>query len=236
MKSLSGHLHMVPLAAALALLIPTAGRAQGFEEARIYIEYNETANDLGFHVSLDGEDWTDLKIFDPTGKKIFDVSAGGGYKNLGLTELFFEGAEPNLAEFPLEELLALFPEGEYRFVGKTVDNEQLESTAVLSHAVPDGPVVSSEVAEGGTIRISWQPVTGPAEILPGGSIDITGYQVIVGSFQVTVPASATAVTVPAEVLPVPARWYPCLRGTFHRRERQSDHHGRLLCEIVVTLR
>ena len=67
---------------------------------------------LGFHVSLDGEDWTDLKIFDPTGKKIFDVSAGGGYKNLGLTELFFEGAEPNLAEFPLEELLALFPEGE----------------------------------------------------------------------------------------------------------------------------
>ena len=79
-----------------------------------------------------------------------------------------------------------------------MDNEQLESTAVLSHAVPDGPVVSSEVAEGGTIRISWQPVTGPAEILPGGSIDITGYQVIVGSFQVTVPASATAVTVPAE--------------------------------------
>ena len=69
MKSLSGHLHMVPLAAALALLIPTAGRAQGFEEARIYIEYNETANNLGFHVSLDGEDWTDLKIFDPTGKK-----------------------------------------------------------------------------------------------------------------------------------------------------------------------
>ena len=79
-----------------------------------------------------------------------------------------------------------------------MDNEHLESTAVLSHAVPDGPVVSSQAAPGGTIRITWQPVTGPSEILPGGSIDITGYQVIVGSFQVTVPASATGVTVPAE--------------------------------------
>jgi hypothetical protein len=198
MRSLTRHLHIVLLAAVLALLIPRAGYGQGFEEARIYIEYNETANDLGFHVSLDGEDWTDLKIFDPTGKKIFDVSASGGYKDLGLTELFFEGAEPNLAEFPLEELLELFPEGEYRFVGKTVDNEHLESTAVLSHAVPDGPVVSTEAAEAGTIRITWQPVTGPAEILPGRNIDITGYQVIVGSFQFTVPASATGVTVPAE--------------------------------------
>jgi hypothetical protein len=196
-KSFSRHLHSVLLAAALALLIPTAGHAQEFEEARIYIEYNESANDLGFHVSLDGEDWTDLKIFDPTGKKIFDVSASGGYRNLGLTELFFEAAEPNLSEFPLEELLELFPEGEYRFVGKTVDNEKLESIAVLSHDVPDGPVVATQ-AEGGTIRITWQPVTGPAEILPDGSIDITGYQVIVGSFQVTVPASATGVTVPAE--------------------------------------
>jgi len=77
MRSLTRHLHIVLLAAVLALLIPRAGYGQGFEEARIYIEYNETANDLGFHVSLDGEDWTDLKIFDPTGKKIFDVSASG---------------------------------------------------------------------------------------------------------------------------------------------------------------
>jgi hypothetical protein len=198
MRSLIRQLHIVLPAAVLGLLIPAAAYGQGFEEARIYIEYNETANDLGFHVSLDGEDWTDLKIFDPRGKKIFDVSASGGYKNLGLTELFFEGAEPNLSEFPLEELLELFPEGEYRFVGKTVDNEHLESTAVLSHVVPDGPVVSTQAALGGTIRITWQPVTGPAEILPDRNIEITGYQVIVGSFQVTVPASATGVTVPAE--------------------------------------
>ena len=95
------------MSAALTLLVPTSARAQEFEEARIYIEYNESANDLGFHVSLDGEDWTDLKIIDPTGTKIFDVSGSGGYKRLGLTELFFEGAEPNLSEFPLQAARAV---------------------------------------------------------------------------------------------------------------------------------
>jgi hypothetical protein len=188
------------MCATLAQLAPAIAQAQQFEEARIYIEYNESANDLGFHVSLDGEDWTDLKIFDPAGKKIVDVSASGGYRDLGLTELFFEGAEPSLAEFPLDELLALFPEGEYRVVGKTVDNEKLESTAVLSHDVPAGPVVFTQpvTCDGGTLQIRWQPVTTPATILPGGSIQVTGQQVIVGSFQVTVPASTTSVTVPPE--------------------------------------
>lgn len=189
------------LAAMVALGVGAPGRAQEFDVARIYIEYNESGNDLGFHVFLDGEDWTDLTIYDPTGTKIFDVSAKGGFKDLGLTELFFEGAEPNLDEFPLEELLALFPEGEYTFIGKTVDGERLVSTATLFHDVPAGPAVSTATApacSGDTLVVSWEPVTGPAAILPDGDIDIVGYQVIVGSFQVTLPASATQVTVPEE--------------------------------------
>ena len=184
--------------ATLGLAAP--GLAQEFDIARIYIEYNESGNDLGFHVTLDGEDWTDLKIYDPTGTKIFDLSAKGGYKNLGLTELFFEGAEPNLDEFPLEELLALFPEGEYTFIGKTVDNEKLVSTATLSHDVPAGPssLSTSPSDCGNTIDVTWGAVTGPAEILPDGDINVVGYQVIVGSFQVTVPESVTSVTVPEQ--------------------------------------
>ena len=189
------------LAAMVALGLGAAGRAQEFDIARIFIEYNESGNDLGFHVFLDGEDWTDLKIYDPAGTKIVDLTAKGGYKDLGLTELFFEGAEPNLDEFPLDELLALFPEGEYTFIGKTVDGERLISTATLSHDVPAGPVVSTATApacSGDTLVVSWEPVTGPAAILPDGEITIVGYQVIVGSFQVTLPASATQVTVPEE--------------------------------------
>src|SRR4030095_14665882 len=86
------------------------------EESRIYIEYNSTANALVFPVSLAGEDWTSLKITNPARRKIFQVEGRGPYK-LGLTELFFEGAEPSLDEFPLEDLLALFPEGPYKFSG-----------------------------------------------------------------------------------------------------------------------
>jgi hypothetical protein len=188
------------LLGAVALVLGTPARADEFSIARIYIEYNESGNDLGFHVTLDGEDWTRLQIYDPNGTKIADFTAKGGYKNLGLTELFFEGAEPNLAEFPLEDLLALFPEGEYTFIGKTVDGGQLISTATLSHNVPAGPSpLSTAAAEcGDTIVISWPAVEDPAAILPDGDITVVEYQVIVEKFQVTVPASITSVTVPEE--------------------------------------
>ncbi len=186
---------------ALGLGVPAMAQpADTFKIARFYIEYNQSANDLGFHVTLDGDDWTSLRIYDPTGTKIFDVSAKGGYKNLGLTELFFEGAEPNLDDFPLAELLALFPEGEYTFIGKTTDNKQLVSTAFLSHDVPNGPVLSTapSTACPGTIAISWPPVTSPAPILPNGTVNIVAYQVIVGPMLITVPASVTSLTIPPE--------------------------------------
>ena len=82
------------------------------EISRIYWEYNSSANDLGVHVSLDGEDWRKLKIINPAGRTIFEVEGHGPYRLLGMTELFFEGAEPNLDDFPLENLLARFPEGD----------------------------------------------------------------------------------------------------------------------------
>jgi hypothetical protein len=179
--------------------VPAQPEQVELEIARIFIEYNFSGNDLGFHVFLDGEDWTDLKISDPTGTKIFDVSGKGGYANFGLTELFFEGAEPNLSDVPVADLLALFPEGEYTFIGKTVDNQKIVGAATLTHNVPDAPTVSTQAAAcGNTIDITWTPVNGPAAILPGGTVEIVGYQVIVGSFQVTVPANVTSVTVPQQ--------------------------------------
>jgi hypothetical protein len=179
--------------------VPAQPEQVELEIARIFIEYNFSGNDLGFHVFLDGEDWTDLKISDPTGTKIFDVSGKGGYANFGLTELFFEGAEPNLSDVPVADLLALFPEGEYTFIGKTADNQKIVGAATLTHNVPDAPTVSTQAAAcGNTIDITWTPVNGPAAILPGGTVEIVGYQVIVGSFQVTVPANVTSVTVPEQ--------------------------------------
>lgn len=43
--------------------------------------------------------------------------------------------------------------------------------------------------------IKWDPVTGPQKGFPDRETTIAGYQIIVGSFEVTLPASATEVTV-----------------------------------------
>lgn len=180
-----------------ALGLSAAVQAQEFSIARIYIEYNATAEDLGFHVSLDGENWNRFRIVHPNGTTIFDVEGRGAYGQLGMTELFFEGAEPALADFPLANLLALMPEGTYNFIGRTVDGRTLMSNPTLSHAVPAGPVVSAKVDDG-DVQIRWRRVTAPPPGFPNRPIQIVGYQVIVGSFQVTLPASSTKVNLPKE--------------------------------------
>lgn len=190
-------------AMAALLLIAAAGGEEApeeipLEEARIYWEFNSTDDDLGVHVFLDGEDWRKIKIKNPNGKTIFEVKGKGPYKDLGLTELFYEGAEPALSEVPLEDLLELFPEGDYEFSGKYVEGEKVTGTWAFTHAVPAGPVVDSTVSAGPSVEISWELVTDSAPGFPDLPIDITGYQVIVGSFQVTLPDTATSVTVPPE--------------------------------------
>jgi hypothetical protein len=192
-----------PLIAVLLLavvlgLAPPARAAQ-FPEARIFIEYNSTDNDLGFHVSLDAEDWRKVTISNPGGITIFQVEGKGAFGDLGMSELFTEGAEPTLSEVPLQVLFARMPEGRYTFRGVTVNGRSLLSRATLSHAVPAGPEVSV-IASGDDVVIRWEPVTGPPPGFPNRAITIVGYQVIVGSFQITLPASSTSMELPDELI------------------------------------
>ena len=166
--------------------------------ARIFWEFNSSANDLGVHVFLDGEDWKFLRIKNPNNNVIFQVKGSGPYQELGMTELFFEGAEPSLDEVPLQDLLAMFPEGEYDFEGRTVDGEVIEGDAIFSHAIPDGPDVSATVVSPDLLEISWSPVVAPPPGFPAELIQVVEFQVIVESFQVTVPASVLSVTVPPQ--------------------------------------
>ena len=174
-------------------------RVVSFSIAKVFFEYNSTPNDLGVHVFLDGEDWRELRIVNPNGRTIFEVEGHGPYRDLGMTELFFEGAEPNLADVPLEELLAKFPAGGYRLIGRTVDGSRIVATATLTHAIPAGPSnLAAALTPPNTLVISWDAVTGPPAGFPAEPITIVGYQVIVGAFQVTVPATTLSVTVPPE--------------------------------------
>jgi hypothetical protein len=69
--------------------------------------------------------------------------------------------------------------------------------AMLTHAVPAGPDVSASddmVGSGNALTIRWSPVTEVATdpaggVFPDRDIVVVAYQVIVGSFQVTVPAT-----------------------------------------------
>ena len=209
MPNLNNWTHMRTLyvfSVAMVALVLSAGAPEAAAKkntiplaiAKIFFEYNSSASvfgDLGVHIFLDGEDWKEIKIVNPEGRTIFEVEGKGPYKELGMTELFFEGAEPDLADVPLNELLEKFPNGEYKFIGKTVDGERIEGTATLSHAIPDGPFNVLAVLNGNSLVISWDAPTGSLTSLP---INIVGYQVIVGAFQVTVPANIPC-TIPASL-------------------------------------
>jgi hypothetical protein len=195
----------------LALTAPTLW-AIPFSQTKIIIEVNATAGDAGIQIFVDAPGWTQLEVFDPNGEKIFDSSGSGSVGLQGVTELFFESAEPSFEDLPLDELFLRFPRGLYTFVGVTDDGQTLRGKATLTHYIPDGPVIVSP-AEGEELDstlpvvIGWEPVQSP---FPGTDpgFRIVGYQVIVERvkpqplrvFSVNLPATATEVTVSPEFI------------------------------------
>ena len=177
-----------------------------FSDARLRIEVNATDGDSGLHALLDAKGWKYVKIYDPKGKLVFHVAGGGSVKKTGLTELFFESAEPGFEELPLEDFLKRFPAGQYRCIGETINGDKLLSFATLTHALPDGPVLLSpaegSVQDPNNTVVSWAPVPDPA-----GS-RIVRYEVLVtedGSvpkrvLSAVVPATRTSMTIPSAFL------------------------------------
>jgi hypothetical protein len=164
-----------------------------FGAAEIFIEYNSSANDAGIQVFLDAEDWKRVDILDGQGKNILDIQAGGSMKELGLTELRFEGAEPGPTE-----VFDVFAAGEYTFRGVTIDREQLVGSATLSHDLPPAPVFSpsnGEVVDPDNVVVTWAAIAG-----------VESYQVIVESdanslvLEISLAPGATSMHVPPTFL------------------------------------
>lgn len=184
-----------------------------FDETKIIIEVNDTDGDAGIQVFIDGEAWKEVTIVSPDGN-IFDTIRTGNLGGLGLTKLFFESEEPSFVDFPLEEFLALFPEGEYEFRGETVDGDELVGASTLTHVLPCGPEILMP-AEGAVLDpdvpvvIDWDPVTNELDPLTAECqdqesprLEIVGYEVIIErvvpepllEFSEELPASTTMVT------------------------------------------
>ena len=186
-------------------------RVLPLKAARLIIEYNASAEDIGVQAFLDSEGWREVEILDPRGAVVFEAEAAGRLlQQGGGTELFIESVEPGLDELPIDEFLRRFPVGEYRFRGRSPEGDRLGATATFSHAIPDGPVVVAPTSPGGgcgvdvplPVLIDWDPVsTG----IDGAPLQIDRYEVIVENhgvtFDIIAPAAAgTEVTVPMQNL------------------------------------
>jgi Fibronectin type III domain len=181
----------------------TAAKAMRLEDTTVIVETNATDGDAGLQFFLDGEPWRSMKIFRPGGKKILDVNATGRLKNFGLTELFSETNEPEFKELPFSKFKRRFPEGTYKFVGRSIEGRKQVGRARLSHRIPDGPEIiapaAGSIVPDGNVEARWAPAPQPG-------IDIEGYRVIVERedpfrlYQVELPASQTSVTIPSEFL------------------------------------
>ena len=171
-----------------------------FDEAEIFFELNDTDGDLGIHALIDGDPWKRLTIEDTRGRKMLNIYVRGRLRRQGLTEIFFESAEPTFDELSPDKFFHRFPEGTYEIEGKTLDGLELESETEITHAMPAPPaamVNGIPMAEQcddeepgydalnveGPVVISWAAVTTTHPELghPQGSTDISiyNYEVVV---------------------------------------------------------
>lgn len=205
--------------AVAAASAPAAAAELPFSEAELYLELNDTDGDLGIHGSIDGQPWKALEIEDPAERTILDVLPSGRLARQGMTQLFFESAEPGFDDLPPPVFLRRFPEGRYEVSGLTLAGQEMESIATLSHVLPAGPgnirvsgipaaincdaalpVVSKPVV------ITWNPVTTSHPIGKTGPVRVAKYQVFAqlrtapfSKFSMDLPPNVTRFVLPAEL-------------------------------------
>lgn len=161
----------VSIATAMLILVavtPVGWAQEEFDEIKVIIEINATDGDAGFHVLGDAEAWKQVRIHDPDGNKIFMAKDHNSLREQGLTEIFFESAEP-LCTFdpeepdeevvPLSEFLERFSAGDYTFSGVTIEGGRLEGEGTLTYNLPAAPDISAtdgrDDVDPGNAVISW---------------------------------------------------------------------------------
>jgi hypothetical protein len=226
------HLHLwsaAPIAAAFLTGAPASGQpaaANGeeqetpFDEARLFFELNDTDGDLGIHALIDGDAWKRLELDDPNDVNLLDVFVRSRLRKQGLTEFFFESAEPPFDELRPKQFFKRFPEGVYDIGGVTLEGEELDSEVTLSHvlAAPPGNIQISGVDAAENcdadplpsisepVTISWDPVTQshPEIGTSGVAVEVDHYQLVVERedptllvFSVELPPELTSFEIPS---------------------------------------
>jgi hypothetical protein len=199
------------LVAVVAVFLTMGESALGaqLDEAEVFIEWNSTDDDYGIQFFWDGEPWESMSVKNE-GEKVLEVETDEHVEDQGLTEGFFESAEPTADELSLEEFLERFPEGDYKFKGEAKEGGQLVGKATLTHTLP-APPMNLEPQEGDTVdpsgfTVSFDPVTVDTD---GNAIDIEYYEVVVEkeedepilqTYKVILRPGVTEVDVPGQFL------------------------------------
>ena len=166
------------------------GDREPFDDAEVFLEFNSTANDMGFQLFLDAEGWKALEVTGPDGD-VLNVNAQGPLAELGITELRFESAEPSPSE-----VLGLFKAGTYRFRGRTVEGGLLGSEPELSHALLPPPTFTpteGQVVDPDNLVVTWNA--------PGAEfVEVIIEDDLGHVFDVTVSGDVTSLNVPPQFL------------------------------------
>ena len=114
-----------------------------FDEAEIFFELNNTDGDLGIHALIDGDAWKTMQIEDPSERGLLKVRARSKLRLQGLTEIFFESAEPTFDQLPPAVFFERFDESIYDIDGLRLDGMELSSETELTHVMPNPPTLGS---------------------------------------------------------------------------------------------
>lgn len=220
----------VPLAIGASAMALTAQVGLGedaslpFSEAQLYLELNHTDGDLGIHGLIDGDTWKSLEIESPNEQLLMNVWVRSNLRLQGMSEIFFESAEPSFDELAPATFFKRFPQGVYEIEAITVDGKEMEGEVSLSHVLagPPGsvkvngktaakncdvtlPVVSEPVT------LDWSPVTKshPTIGKPNVNVKVQQYEVVgeieregetpdVLVFKVDLPSNVTAFEFPED--------------------------------------
>ena len=150
-----------------------AGDTGEFEYLALYVVYSATDEDA--QIIIEGGSDAPLRrvdVFGPEGLKPVRWKSGDkkdrknrkGDDDLGFADFGFDTPEPTI-----EALMSAYPQGTYRFVGLTVDDERLVGEVDLSNDLLDAPqVITPQEGDTGIpvngLIVFWNPVPGAEAI------------------------------------------------------------------------
>lgn len=131
-----------------------------FSVASVHYEQNATDGDVEvvFQVKGGDEGLTNLTIVSPSGRTVVDFTASDP-TTLGIRQFRFESPEPK----DVKSLKNAYPEGVYKFSGKSVSAGHFYGLSTLSHELPDTtsfvfPAKDADNVKYRDLEISWRRV------------------------------------------------------------------------------